>query len=89
MDKTNIDVINGKGQGVQRHPGNVVYRKFVSAHKKTYAQAPKADKKKISKGVVTALRRFGAKFLEYDISTGCYHDIGDQRAVDKTIPALR
>lgn len=89
MDKTNIDVINGKGQGVQRHRGNVFFRRFISAHKRTYAQAPKTDKKKISKGVVTTMRRFGARFLEYDIRTRCYHDIGDERAVEKTIQALR
>ena len=30
---TNQDVINGRGQGLLRHPGNVKYRKLVAANK--------------------------------------------------------
>ena len=30
---TSRDVLNGRGQGVQRHPGNVKYRKLVFANK--------------------------------------------------------
>lgn len=86
---TNIDVINGRGMGVQKHDGNIFFRKFVCAHKKTYAQAPKADKVKISKGVVAVLRQFGSRFLEFDINTGCWNEIGDEKALSKTSQALR
>jgi len=86
---TNIDVVNGRGQGIQRLPGNVMFRKLVSAHKRTYAQAPKSHKVKVSQGIVTALRRFGSNFLEFDTKTGLYHDIGDEKAVSKTGQALR
>lgn len=86
---TNIDVINGRGMGVQNHDGNIFFRKFVCAHKKTYAQAPKADKVKISKGVVAVLRQVGSRFLEFDINTGCWNDIGDEKALSKTSQALR
>jgi hypothetical protein len=30
---THRDVLNGRGQGVQRHPGNVKYRKLVFVNK--------------------------------------------------------
>ena len=30
---TDLDVLNGRGQGVQRHPGNVNYRKLVHVNK--------------------------------------------------------
>jgi hypothetical protein len=30
---TNRDVLNGRGQGVQRHPGNVKYRTLVYVNK--------------------------------------------------------
>lgn len=86
---TKIDVINGRGMGVQKHDGNIFFRKFVCAHKKTYAQAPKADKVKISKGVVEVLRQFGSRFLEFDINTGCWNEIGDEKALSKTSQALR
>jgi len=86
---SNIDVVNGRGQGVQRLPGNVTFRKLVSAHKRTYAQAPKSHKVKVAQGIVTALRRIGAKFLEFDTKKRCYYDIGDEKAVFKTGQALR
>lgn len=86
---SNIDVVSGRGQGIQRLPGNVMFRKLVNAHKRTYAQAPKSHKVKVSQGIVTALRRFGAKFLEFDTNARCYSDIGDEKAVVKTGQALR
>jgi hypothetical protein len=58
-------------------------------HKQTYAQTPNADKRKISRGIVIALRRFGFKFSKLDKNTGCYRDIGDKKAVAKTMQALR
>jgi len=85
---TNSDIINGRGQGRQRHPGNVMFRKLVNAHKQIYARAPIQDKQNISRGIVTALRQFGARFLEFDAKTGCYLEIGDM-AVAKTSQALR
>ena len=86
---TDLDVVNGRGQGIQRLPGNVMFRKLVSAHKRTYALAPKTHKVTVSKGIVTALRQVGTKFLEFDLKTGCYRDIGDEKAVSKTGQALR
>ena len=81
---------NGRGQGIQRLPGNVTFRKLVSAHKRTYALAPKTHKVTVSRGIVNAaLRQIGAEFLEFDLKTGCYRDIGDDKAVYKTGHALR
>ncbi len=62
-----------------------MFRKLVGKHKQTYAQAPVADKRKISRGIVAALRRFGFN----NISTGCYCDNEDKKAVGKTLQGLR
>jgi hypothetical protein len=86
---TDKDIIGGQGKDADLHPGNVMFRKLVNAHKQTYAQAPNADKRKISKGIVIALRRFGFKFSKLDKKSGCYDDIGDKKAVEKTSQALR
>ncbi len=88
---TDKEIICGRGQGVQRLPGNVMFRKIVKAHKQIYARAPDADKQKISKGVVIALRHFGFKFLNFDTSTNekCVREIGNKKAVEKTSQALR
>jgi hypothetical protein len=86
---TDKDIICAQGKFADLHPGNVMFRKLVNAHKQTYAQAPNSDKRKISRGIVAALRRFGFNFLKFDTDTGCYDDIGDKKAAAKTSQALR
>jgi hypothetical protein len=86
---TDKDIICAQGKFADLHPGNVMFRKLVNAHKQTYAHAPNSDKRKISRGIVAALRRFGFNFLKFDTDTGCYDDIGDKKAVAKTSQALR
>mmetsp|Transcript_31361 Transcript_31361/g.66563 ORF Transcript_31361/g.66563 Transcript_31361/m.66563 type:complete len:511 (-) Transcript_31361:203-1735(-) len=83
------DVLNGRGQGVQRHPGNEKYRKLVFVNKGLYAKCPKTDKIKISRGIVAAVRELGGRFLEMDERTQVYYDIGDKKATEKTSQALR
>ncbi|KAL9178302.1 hypothetical protein ACHAXT_001730 [Thalassiosira profunda] len=89
---THRDVLNGRGQGVQRHPGNVTYRMLVSELRPLYAKCPDSDKRKISKSIVAAIRACGGGFLKEDERTGVFHDIGDsgvKGAWDKTSRALR
>lgn len=84
-----MDVLQGRGQGVQRHPGNEKYRHLVHVNKRIYAQCPRQDKVKISKGIVAAIREFGGRFLILDERTSVYSDIGDKKATEKTSQALR
>ena len=86
---TNEDVINGRGQGVQRHPGNEKYRKLVHIMRIAYAKSKNSDKSRISKSIVMAFRQTGGRFLELDERTGIYYDIGDKKACAKTSQALR
>ncbi|KAL7538679.1 hypothetical protein ACHAXR_009229, partial [Thalassiosira sp. AJA248-18] len=86
---TCFDVLNGRGPGVLRHPGNAKYRTSVLSNKGLYARCPKSDKAKISKGIVAAVRKLGGRFLELDKQSGIYRDIGDQKAYEKTSQALR
>mmetsp|Transcript_21963 Transcript_21963/g.35929 ORF Transcript_21963/g.35929 Transcript_21963/m.35929 type:complete len:422 (-) Transcript_21963:103-1368(-) len=83
------DVLNGRGQGVQRHPGNVKYRTLVFVNKTLYAKCPRNDKIKISRGIVAAVRKSGGRFLDLDERTNIYTDIGDKKATEKTSQALR
>ncbi|KAL3770480.1 hypothetical protein ACHAW5_001493 [Stephanodiscus triporus] len=86
---TSFDVIGGRGQGVQRLPGNRKYRALVSVNKRIYASCHRNDKRKICKAIVAAIRNYGGRFLEYDERSRTYHDIGDERAWGKTSQALR
>eukprot|EP00581_Thalassiosira_minuscula_P019655 CAMPEP_0183726400 /NCGR_PEP_ID=MMETSP0737-20130205/23102_1 /TAXON_ID=385413 /ORGANISM="Thalassiosira miniscula, Strain CCMP1093" /LENGTH=279 /DNA_ID=CAMNT_0025957725 /DNA_START=39 /DNA_END=878 /DNA_ORIENTATION=- len=86
---TRFDILNGRGQGVHRHPGNAKYRSLVQLNKGLYAKCPRSNKIKISKGIVAAVRELGGRFLELDNQSGTYHDIGDKKAYEKTSQALR
>ncbi|KAL3770484.1 hypothetical protein ACHAW5_001497 [Stephanodiscus triporus] len=68
-----FDVVAGRGQGIQRLPGNEMYREL----------------RKVSKGIVDAIRELGGRFLECNEQSQTYHDIGHKKALDKTSQALR
>jgi len=97
------DVICGRGGAALRHPGNLAYRKLVNLNKGLYATCLKAEKLRISKSIVSAIREVKGRFLEREdgkISTSLdekdengnpvtWRDIGDRRAIEKTSQALR
>ena len=84
-----FDVVAGRGQGIQRLRGNEMYRELVSMNKRIYARCHKHDKRKVSKGIVDAIRELGGRFLECDEKSQTYYDIGDKKALSKTSQALR
>jgi len=65
------DVLNGRGQGVQRHPGNEKYRKLVFVNKGLYAKCPKTDKIKISRVGTIVLLLFLPLPLSCNLATLC------------------
>jgi hypothetical protein len=86
---TNRDVINGKGQGMQKLPGNIKFRKLCAANKELYARCPEDRKLEVSRGIVHAVKNLQGRFLERDDTTGLYFDIGEEKAMKKTRQALR
>lgn len=97
------DIICGRGGVALKHPGNLAYRKIVGINKGIYATCLKAEKLKISKSIVAAIREIDGRFLEReDGKTSSslnerdehgnpvtWKDIGDKRAIEKTSQALR
>ncbi|KAL3764028.1 hypothetical protein ACHAW5_005112 [Stephanodiscus triporus] len=68
-----------------RLPGNEMYRKLVCMNKRVYAKCHAYDKRKVSKGIVDAIREFGGRFLEEcEQKSKTYRDIGDKEALIKT-----
>jgi hypothetical protein len=84
-----FDVVTGRGQGIQQLSGNKMYRELVSMNKRIYDRCHEHDKRKVSKGIVKAIRDFGGRFLECDEKSQTYYDIGDKKAWVKTSQALR
>jgi len=88
-DPLDTDVLCGRDAYVQRHIGNLNYRKLVNSNKEAYIACQKTDKLKISRSIVAAIRGQQGRFLEKNKVDGTWYDIGDKKAIEKTSQALR
>ena len=89
VDPRDTDVLCGRGGAALRHPGNQTYRRLVHLNKGLYITCLKAEKLKISRSIVAAIREQNGRFLERDTKKGTWLDIGDKKAMEKTSQALR
>lgn len=84
-----LDVISGRGNFVNIHPGNIHFRSLVSKFKLQYVASDKCDKPVFAKTIVRTIRDMGGRFLKEDDETRLWYDIGDKKALQKTRQALR
>jgi hypothetical protein len=83
------DVLAGRGNACNYHPGNEYFRALVRKHKKAYVACSKPQKAKFSRHIVDEIYSRNGRFLKQDNTTKLWHDIGDKKALDKTRQALR
>eukprot|EP00569_Conticribra_weissflogii_P007062 CAMPEP_0171339514 /NCGR_PEP_ID=MMETSP0878-20121228/7993_1 /TAXON_ID=67004 /ORGANISM="Thalassiosira weissflogii, Strain CCMP1336" /LENGTH=739 /DNA_ID=CAMNT_0011841441 /DNA_START=115 /DNA_END=2334 /DNA_ORIENTATION=- len=85
------DVLCGRGGGSNNHPGNESFRELVNEVKVPYVNCPKREKPLIARRIVEAVRNQSppGRFLQKDMDTGLWNDIGDAKAREKTSQALR
>lgn len=91
-DPHDNDVLCGRGGSINTHPGNELFRKYVERHKRVYLTARfKREKRLIANSIVKEIRSLDppGRFLARNSKTGLWHDIGDEKARDKTSQALR
>jgi len=89
---TDNDVLCGRGAGTLNHRGNTIYRGFVEEKKIEYLTRHfKREKRQIANEIVEKIRNLDppGRFLVHDDEHGEWHDIGDVKARDKTLQALR
>jgi hypothetical protein len=84
-------VLCGRGGGINKHYGNIVYRRVVEYNKKVYKQVPKRHRMLVSSSIVQAILNAGGRFLQEQSSNGttAWTEIPIRRAVQKTSQALR
>ncbi len=87
----NHDVLSGRGNNINAHPGNKYFRSLVNKLKVEYVATQKSEKGMFAKLIVTQIRGLNppGRFLKQNPDTGLWDDIGDKKAVDKTRQALR
>lgn len=84
------DVLCGRGGSINSHPGNERFRLLVEKRKRVYLTARfKREKRLIASSIVQEIRDANGRFLTRDPKTLLWHDIGDEKARDKTSQALR
>jgi len=91
---SNTDVLCGRGAPINKHPGNIVFRKIVKCNKELYNVCEKGDRYYLAKSVVMALEEQDppTRFLEHhDDGNGnlTWTTISKERAIRKTVQALR
>jgi len=88
MNPRDQDILSGRGAGVNLHPGNVFFRKLISANKALYLKADPGEKKRIIRRIVERALEHG-RFLKQDPMTEFWTSITSEEARKKTGQALR
>lgn len=89
------DVLCGRGGKVNKHKGNVIYRKIVDYNKSFYQSVHKKHRILVSKSIVQAILNNGGRFLgqvsgqKKNVDNDDWVPIDFKRAVQKTSQALR
>jgi hypothetical protein len=85
------DVLSGRGNSFNNHPGNDFFRSLIKQYKVSYVTTPKSQKPKFSKMIYETIRAQDppGRFLKQDKTTNLWYEISYRKAVDKTRQALR
>lgn len=59
-----ILVLCGRGGGINKHYGNIIYRRVVEFNKRLYKQVPKRHRMLVSRSIVQAIINAGGRFLQ-------------------------
>jgi len=91
---SDTDVLCGRGAPINKHPGNILFRKVVKCNKELYGVCEKQDRYYLAKSIVMALEEQDppTRFLEQHDdgnSNFTWTTISKQRAIRKTVQALR
>jgi len=86
------DVLSGRGNGANLHPGNIYFRSLIAEHKATYVSSSHKDKKNIKSRIVEQIqnRSPSGRFLhKNNTMTGVWDCMNHKEALKKTGQALR
>jgi len=85
------DILSGRGNGVNKHPGNLNFRKIVESYKHQYVVAIKCEKPAFSQLIVKKVQSLSppGRFLKKDASAGHWYELSPKEALTKTRQALR
>lgn len=88
------DVLCGRGNNSNRHPGNIHFRELIAANKVFYSTLTKKEKMLVARQIVDIIHHGTdppGRFISRDTMSndGLWYDIGLPRSLEKTSQALR
>ena len=83
------DVLCGRGQLSNQHPGNLALRQLTSVNQTQYVTLTKKQKMMFARSVVELVKAQGGRFLARDSNTGLWNDIGLPRSLEKVSHLMR
>jgi hypothetical protein len=85
-----VDVLCGRGGKVNKHPGNIIFRRVVAYNKPYYQSVHKRNRILVSQSIVQAIIKHGGRFLIMgQRGKKTWVPIDFKKAVQKTSQALR
>jgi len=90
VEKTDLDVLAGRGSGSADHPGNQWYRSLVESQKPEYKSRQKMGKTSLAREIMLKVQTRGGRFLvEETDGTGRWYIAHETAAREKISAALR
>ncbi|EJK65884.1 hypothetical protein THAOC_13214, partial [Thalassiosira oceanica] len=85
---TDLDVLRGRGEVMNKHPGNVRFRREIEKVKSLYQTSSHKVKNRLSWKILSKVGDYGGRFLEKD-DKGNWLETNQNRARKKVAQALR
>ena len=85
------DILSGRGNGANQHPGNIYFRNLITKNKYQYIHTGPSEKKLITKRIVAAIatRNPPGRFLKQNPQTELWEELDTEKVLKKTGQALR
>lgn len=85
------DILSGRGNGANQHPGNIYFRRLINKYKHHYINTGPSEKKLITKRIVEEVqtRNPPGRFLKQNSDNELYDGLDMDKVLKKTGQALR
>jgi hypothetical protein len=89
MVPSQLDVLLGRGRGIQEHTGNIRCRNLVATYRDRYDAASKSEKTEIIRIIVEEVQKWGGRFMERSTDGPAWCVVSDEHARYKVSHGFR
>jgi len=91
LRKHDHDILSGRGNGVQYHPGNIYYRELINSFKLNYVSAERHKKREYCKLVHEQIKNRNppGRFLAFNERNKLHYELTEEKVKEKIMQAFR